>query len=63
MQANQVRVPGSEGPNAAIKGLRSLLEKMWKFLNFPNQILSDMAQVLNSHYCKSLCFIKYKVMS
>lgn len=64
LHANKVRVPGSEGPNAAIKGLRSLLEKTWKFLNVPNQLLLDMAEVLNSYcYKKSLCFIKYKVIS
>lgn len=64
VHANKVRVPGSEGPNAAIKGLRSLLEKIWKFLNVLNQILLDIVEVLNSYRCKkSLCFTKYKVMS
>lgn len=63
VHANKVRVPGSEGPNAAINGLRSLLEKIWKFLNFPQKNLLDTAEVLNSYCCKrSLCFIKYKVM-
>lgn len=63
-QAIKVRVPGSEGLNAAIKFLRSLLGKIWKVLHFPKQILLDMAEVLNSYCCKkSLCFIKYKVTS
>lgn len=43
--------PGSEGPNAAVTGLRSFLEKFWKFLHFPNPILVDMAEFLNSSCC------------
>lgn len=43
VHANKVRVPGSEGPNAAYKRFKVVVRKYLEVLNFPNQVLSDMA--------------------
>lgn len=43
VHANQVRVPGSEGPNAAYKRFKAVVRKYLEVLNFPNQVLLDMA--------------------
>lgn len=57
--SHKVGVPGSERPNAAVTGLRSSLEKFWKFLHFPNWTPVDTAELCQ----KSLCFMWYKITS
>lgn len=43
VHANKVRVPGSEGPNAAYKRFKVVVRKYLEVLNFPNQVLLDTA--------------------